>query len=89
MKLAPRWKVLLHAIRIFGEHMYDGMVIYMDGKDIQLHLTTSTVMLIDAETGEILLELDEDGTPFNSTEWANAEMNYDVPNEYPMYDYKK
>lgn len=68
--------------------MYEGMEICMDGRTIQIHLARPIVMLIDGKTGEILIEFNEDGTPFNSSEWADAEMDYEVSTDFPMYDYE-
>ena len=94
MKLAPRWRVILHAIRIFSEHLYDGMVISMDGRELMLTNVDKydcDLDVIDAVTGEMIVSYTEDGTPileFSGSDWATEPMDYDVPNVYPMYDCK-
>lgn len=88
VRLAPRWKVLLHAIRIFGDHVYEGMELYMDGRTLWIHLVEDTLTLLDDAESEIVIEFGEDGTPCYSSEWANAPMDYEVSTDFPMYDYE-
>lgn len=90
IRRAPRWKVLLHAIRIFNEHLYKGMKIHLDDKELVLVNggEDCDLAIIDAVTGELIVIYGEDGTPTCLNEWANDSMDYVVYNSYPMYDYK-
>ena len=88
IRRAPRWKVLLHAIRIFNEHLYNLMRINFDDRPLLLNNVHDTELyVIDADTGEILIIYGEDGTPDYLEQWANDDMDYEVSSSYPMYDY--
>ena len=89
IRRAPRWKVLLHAIRIFNEHLYKDMIIHLDDKELILENADEECDLdvVDARTGEIIVTYGEDGTPEYLSDWANDDMDYVVYNSYPMYDY--
>lgn len=88
IRRAPRWKVILHAIRIFNDHLYEGMIIDFDDKTLYLaQVHTDELFVLDAETGEILVIYTEDGTPTDVSDWMADEMRCLVGPDYPMYDY--
>lgn len=88
IRRAPRWKVLLHAIRIFNDHLYNLMRINFDDKTLILtNVHDTELYVVEAETGELLIIYGEDGTPEHLDQWANDGMTYEVGSSYPMYDY--
>lgn len=88
VRLAPRWKVLLHAIRIFNDYLHNLMRINFDGKTLILICDNDVELYVtDAETGELLIIYGEDGTPEFLNGWSQDDMTYEVNSSFPMYDY--
>lgn len=89
IRRAPRWKVILHAIRMFNDHLYDNMGIEFDGKTLLLEgVHTDNLAIIDLTTCEPLVIYTEDGTPAELSDWMADDMDYVVGPDYPLYDYK-
>ena len=91
MKLAQRWLLIIHAIRIFGAHEdLDRKIINLDNRDMELRCNDETMELhvIDIHTGEVLITFDEAGWPIELSEWASTEMDVFVPNHFPMYSHE-
>ena len=91
MKYAARWKVLLHAIRIFGTGIHLNCTetgYYFDGRTIDLRYDDfNNCYIIDWDTGEVICVYSEDGTPSEMDNWMEQPMSIDgTPTDYPLYD---
>ena len=88
MKLAKRWILIIHAIRMFTVHeTVDGKTIHFDSRDMLLKSDEDTLELrvIDVNTGEILVIYDEDGCPIDLSDWADSPMDVFTPTCFPVY----